>query len=137
MSAENAALVRRWFDEVWNDRKDSLIDDLIDDESVCIVDDGPMRGAAEFRQRQYAPFLAAFPDLKVEVEAVLADRDEVAVRWSATGTHTGDGLGFPATNRRAAFRGMSWIHVRDGRLREGWQSSNIAEVVRGLAAGPE
>jgi predicted ester cyclase len=93
-----------------------------------------MRGPNEFRERQYAPLVAAFPDIRVEVESVIAQGDQVAVRWSASGIHSGDGLGFPQTNEPVTFRGISWIQVRDGKLMEGWQSSNITEVVRGLAA---
>jgi predicted ester cyclase len=80
------------------------------------------------------PFLAAFPDLRVEVEATVAQGDQVVVRWSATGTHRGDGLGFRPTHEAVTFRGNTWVHVRDGMLREGWQSSNIPEITRMLAA---
>jgi predicted ester cyclase len=134
MSQQNIALVRRWFDEVWNQRRGELIDELITEESVCHADEGPIRGPAEFRERQYAPLLAAFPDIRVEIEATIAQGDEVVVRWRATGIHSGDGLGFRATNRDTLFRGITWIHIRVGKLREGWQSSNIPEVIRELSA---
>jgi predicted ester cyclase len=91
-------------------------------------------GAPKFKVRQYLPFLAAFPDLRLEVEAAVAEGDQVVVRWSARGTNSGDGLGFRPTRRAVTFRGITWIKVRDGKLHEGWQSSNIPEVVRGLAA---
>src|SRR5687768_12920898 len=39
----------------------------------------------------------AFPDLDVGVDLILAERDLVAVRWTATGTNTGTGNGIPAT----------------------------------------
>jgi predicted ester cyclase len=70
----------------------------------------------------------------VAVEAVLADWDQVVVRWSATGRHTGAGLGFRPTGEAVTFRGVSWIHVRGGKLREGRQYPDIPAVVRGLAA---
>jgi steroid delta-isomerase-like uncharacterized protein len=111
-----------------------VIDELVTAESVCHAEEGPMRGPDEFRERQYHPFISAFPDLRVEVEAIIAQDDVVVVRWSAVGTHSGDGLGFPATHATASFRGITWIDVRDGKLREGWQSSNIPEVLRGLSA---
>jgi steroid delta-isomerase-like uncharacterized protein len=130
---ERIAVVRRWFDEVWNQRRAETIDELLPEDSVCHADDGPIRGPNEFKQRQYVPFIAAFPDLRVEVEAIIAQGDDVVVRWSATGIHRGDGLGFRATNRNVQFQGITWIQVRDGRFAEGWQSSNIPEVIRGLA----
>jgi steroid delta-isomerase-like uncharacterized protein len=134
MAVDCEALARRWFEEVWNARRGEVIDELLTTESVCFAEDGPIRGPAEFRARLHQPFLAAFPDLAVEVVATLARGDEVVVRWTAVGTHTGDGLGFPPTQQRAQFQGITWLRVRDGRLVEGWQSSNIPEVVRGLAS---
>jgi steroid delta-isomerase-like uncharacterized protein len=133
MSQDNIAVVRRWFDEVWNQRRADLIDELLAPESVCHADDGPLRGPAEFRERQYTPFLAAFPDLRVEVEATVAQGDQVVVRWTAAGRHAGDGLGFRATRDAVTFRGITWIRVRDGKLAEGWQHTNIPDVVRKLA----
>lgn len=133
MSQENIAVVRRWFEEVWNQRRAETIAELLTEESVCYLDEGPIRGPAEFRERMHAPFLAAFPDLRVEVEDIIAQGDRVAVRWSATGTHAGEGLGCRPTHEKVTNRGITWICVRDGKLQEGWQSSSIREVVRELA----
>lgn len=134
MSAENVALVRLLFDEIWNARRGDLIEQLMDEQSVCYTDDGPLRGPDDFRRLQYEPFLAAFPGLHVQVDDVVCDGDQVIVRWTATGLHDGEGLGFPPTQRAATFRGVSWIRVRDGKLAEGWQYTNVPEVVRGLAS---
>ena len=133
MSQENAALVLRWFEEGWNQRRAEMLDELIMPESVLHSDDGPIHGPDQFRERHYAPFLAAFPDLRLEVEGIIAHGDEVVVRWHATGTHGGDALGFPATNRGVTFRGITWIQVRDDIFVRGWQTSNIPEVVRELS----
>jgi steroid delta-isomerase-like uncharacterized protein len=134
MSHDNVALLRRWFQEVWNERRAATIDELLHPQSVCHADDNVLRGVAEFKARMYEPFISALPDVRVEVDAILADGDQAVIRWRAVGTHTGEGLGFPATGRTAAFRGMTWVRIRDGQLIEGWQCSNIPEVVRGLAA---
>src|SRR2546430_1709017 len=75
-------------------------------------------------------------DLRVEVEDVIAQGDQLVVRWNASGMHTGGGLGVAPTGRAVAFRGLSWIRTRDGKLLEGWQCSNIPEVLRGLTAPP-
>jgi steroid delta-isomerase-like uncharacterized protein len=136
MSAENVALVRRWFEEVWNQRRGETIEELVPADSVCFADGGPIRGPVEFRQRQYEPFLAAFPDLQVQVDGAIGQGDDVVVRWTATATHTGPGLGMPPTGRTVTFHGMSWVVVRDGKFHEGWQSSDVMEVTRGLAMHP-
>ena len=132
MSHDNVALLRRWFQEVWNERRAATIDELLHPQSVCRADDEVLRGVAEFKARMYEPFVSALPDLRVEIDGIMSDGDQAAVRWRATGTHTGEGLGFPATGRIGSFRGMTWVRFREGRLVEGWQCSNISEVVRAL-----
>lgn len=133
MSDNNRSLVLRWFEEVWNQRRAETIDELMTDESVCYGDQGLMRGPAEFRRIQYEPLLAAFPDLRVQVDGIVSNDEDVVVRWTATGTHTGEGLPIPPTGKTATFAGISWIRARDGKLGEGWQASNITEVLRNLA----
>ncbi|CAN5892577.1 ester cyclase [soil metagenome] len=140
MTAEqnNIAFVKRWFEEVWNDRRADLIDEMVTCESVCHMDEDAIQGPDEFKVRQYVPFITAFPDLRIEIEAAIAQGDHVVIRWCARGTHTGEGLGFAPTQRPACFRGISWVQVGDGKFLEGWQNSNISEILRNLSeATPE
>src|ERR1043165_8595345 len=127
MPGTNSIPVRRWFEELWNQRRPEVIDELRTAESICLGDDGPIRGPEEFKQRMYDPLTAAFPSLRVEVEGMVEEGDNVVVRWTATGLHDGDSLGSKATKEVVQFRGLTWIRVRDGKLSEGWQSSNIPE----------
>src|SRR5262245_36466934 len=120
MAIDNVKLARRWFEEVWNQRRTDTIDELLTDESVSHSESGPLRGKEEFVERSHSVFLAAFPDLRLTIEGTVAEGDEVVVRWSATGTHAGDSLGFPATGRNVTFRGMTCIRFRDGKMVEGW-----------------
>jgi steroid delta-isomerase-like uncharacterized protein len=125
-------LVRRWFQEVWNDRRTATIDELMHPDGVCHADQGELRGPAAFREQQFGPFVAAFPDLRVDVEEVLADGDQAVVRWTARGTHLGAELGFAPTGKPVTMAGMTWIKTRNGKFAEGWQSSNMFDVIRGL-----
>jgi steroid delta-isomerase-like uncharacterized protein len=136
MSSENAAIVRRWFDEVWNQRREETIDDLLTDDSVCYGEDGALVGVSEFRDRRYRPMVAAFPDLRVQIDDVIADGERVAIRWSASGTHTSDGLGFGPTGQAVTFSGLTWMRLGGGKIIEGWQSSNIPEILLRLATPP-
>jgi predicted ester cyclase len=133
MSLESVSVVRRWFEEVWNQRREQTITELLKQESVCYGEQGPLWGPEGFKQQIYTPFVAAFPDIRVTVEAVIAEGDQVVVRWTAAGTHTGGGVGHPPTGREVSFRGMTWLRVGEGKMIEGWQSSNIPEVLRSLA----
>jgi steroid delta-isomerase-like uncharacterized protein len=134
MTVENVALARRWFEEVWNARRDETIDELLAEESVSHTAAGPLRGKREFRERAHAVFLSAFPDLRMTVEGTVAEGDEVVVRWSVRATHGGDGLGFPATGRAVAFPGMTWIRFSGGKMVEGrdcWDQTGLIQSLRG------
>jgi steroid delta-isomerase-like uncharacterized protein len=122
---------RRWFEEVWNARRDEDIEELMAAESYGHVEGGEVRGPAGFRQMR-AVFLSALPDVRIEIEDILAEGDRAAVRWRAVGTHTGDGFGFPATNRKVDIRGTSWLVVRDGKLIEGWDTWNLNGLLESL-----
>src|SRR5262245_65880344 len=99
MSGHKTALARRWFDEVWNQRRPEIIDELLTPESVCHSAIGALRGPDEFKTKAMAMFVSAFPDLNVTVEGAVEEGDHVVVRWVATGTHTGPGTGIPPTGR--------------------------------------
>src|SRR4051812_10984809 len=136
MANRNVVLARRWFEEVWNQRRTDTIDELLTDESLCHTESGPLRGREEFRERAHAVFLSAFPDLRMTVEGTVAEGDEVVVRWGVRATHGGDGLGFPATGREVEFRGMTWIRYSGGKMIEGWDCWNQAGLIQSLR-GPE
>lgn len=124
-------LGRRWFEEVWNRRNDRAIDELMAPDSYGRVEGGEYRGPAGFREMQ-AMFLAALPDVHLEVEDILADGDRAAVRWRARGRHAGEGFGIPASKREIDVRGTTWLLVRDGKIVEGWDTWNLAGMLESL-----
>lgn len=132
MSDVNIAIVHRWFDEVWNQRRAETIDELLSEESTCHGDGVSLRGPQQFRQQQFEPLIQAFPDLQSTIDAIICQGDEVAVRWSGWGHHSGPGLGIPPTGELIELRGMTWITIRNGQLVEGWQRSNIREEIERL-----
>jgi len=109
----------RWFEEVSNQRREATIDELLSETSVCYAESGPIVGPGQFRTAMYLPFLATFPDLKVTVDDAIGDENRAVVRWSASGTHQGAGLGIVPTGKVVAFRGMTWMSVDNGKLAEG------------------
>jgi len=130
--SSNIALAKRWFEEVWNQRRSETIDELLTPESVCRSDAGVLQGPEGFKALVHAPLLAAFPDVHVSIEGVIADGDDVVVRWRLTGTHSGPGLGIAPTNLPVSVTGMTWIRYRDGKMMEGHESWNIGGLMEHL-----
>lgn len=124
-------LARRWFEEVWNGRRDQLIDELMAPGAYGHVEGGEYRGPAGFREMQ-SMFLGALPDVHIEIEDILAEGDRAAVRWHARGTHTGEGFGFKASKRSIDVRGTTWLIVKDGKIAEGWDTWNLSGLLESL-----
>jgi steroid delta-isomerase-like uncharacterized protein len=119
MSAENKALVERWFEEVWNNGRSEVIDEMFAPDGVAHGLGDDRRGPEGFKLF-HASFRQAFPNVRVEVEDVIAEGDKVAYRLTATGTHSGDGLGFAPTGRPVRFEAMGFARIVDGKIVEGW-----------------
>lgn len=133
---ENSALTRRWIEEVWNQRRDETVRELLDPNSIGHLEGLVARGhAGFFEARGY--LLGAFPDFHLTVDATLAEGDHVAFRWTAQGTHRGDLLGMRPSGRSVTFRGLTWLTFRDGKIVEGWDCWNQGRVFAELQAEPE
>src|SRR5678816_398004 len=132
MSAEHKALMRRWFEEVWNQGRTAAIDELLSNDAV-IHGLGPadLHGPAGFKTFQSA-YRNAFPDVAIHMDDLVAEGDRVVARWSGTGTHLGDGLGMAATGRQVRFHGMTIARVAHGQLVEGWNTFSELDLFQQL-----
>ena len=119
MSAENKVLLRRWFEEVWNNGRAAAIDELLAGNAVLHGFGPQPTTAADFKQFHTA-YRNAFPDVTIQIDAMIAEGDIVAARWRAKGTHRGDGLGMAASGKAAEFNGMGFVRVTGGKIVEGW-----------------
>src|SRR5919199_3150068 len=92
--AEAKALARRFIAELWNERRMEVADELFAPDCVTHqlrsgAEDAPAPRPPESVKRHVADWLAAFPDLRFDVEQVIAEADTVATRCTMRGTHTG------------------------------------------------
>lgn len=84
----------------------------------------------------FTGFRAAFPDLSISVEQLVADEDNVAIAYTITGTHQGDFLGIPATNRQIKARGVQIARFQNGQIVERWGSSDQLGILQQLGVNP-
>ena len=136
MSAENAKLAVRWFEEVWNKQRVEAIDEMFAADGLAhgLAPDGsPMIGPEGFKPF-HTTFIGAFPDLNIQVEDVICQGDKTAVRFSGSGTHRGDHLGVAPTGQTVKFTGMSFIRWRNGQIIEGWNNVDMISVLQPIGA---
>jgi steroid delta-isomerase-like uncharacterized protein len=137
MSAEdNKKLVLEHYEAFLNRRDDNAVSnqltaDFVDHEMPPGTPVGP-GGALQYRSM----LLAAFPDLRVKVEDIVAEGDRVAVRAVWTGTHRGSftAMPLPPTNRTAQLSGMVFWRIRDGKLAERWATLDRMGLYQQLTA---
>ena len=133
MSDQHRAIVHRWFEEVWNQGKESTIDELLHPDAVIhgFPEPDSVTGREGYKAG-YRKLHAAFSNIHMTVDDVISEGDTVAVRWTASMHHTGDGFGFPPTGEPVRIEGMSIVRLRDGRLIEGWNAYDLTRDIRRL-----
>lgn len=123
MSEENKALIRRWFEEVWNKGRADAIDEMFDENGIAhgLSDDPskPIIGPRDFRPF-HTLFREAFPNMMIVVEDTIAEGDKVAARCSVRGRHEGDFMGRAATQAPVEFTGMTIVRIENGKIVEAW-----------------
>jgi predicted ester cyclase len=65
-------------------------------------------------------FFTAFPDLKGPIEDIVVDGDQVAFRYTDSGTDTGGFFGAPPTGNPVSWTGMTILRVSCGLIVESW-----------------
>jgi steroid delta-isomerase-like uncharacterized protein len=121
---ENIELMKRWYREVWREAKNETIFELVAPHASLHGQTGP---EAEIKGPEgFVAFAAhirdAFSDTEVVVQDIFGADDKVAIRWVATGTHTGSGLGVPPSGRRITVGGITIARILDGKIVEGWDN---------------
>ncbi len=83
-------------------------------------------------------YRAAFPDLHMAVEDVIAEGDRAVARVTTTGTQTGDWMGMPASGRRVEVKLIDIMRFDDsGKISEHWGVMDMLSMLQQLGVVPE
>jgi predicted ester cyclase len=124
MSDEKVALGKRWFEEVWNQKKSGSVAELLAADAVMhgVSETGEdVHGHAGFLAL-HAKLLSAFPDMQFTLDDCFGAGDKIVVRWTATMRHAGPGLGIEATGAEIKLRGMGIARIAGGKVQETWDN---------------
>lgn len=118
MSTEdNKDIVRRFqegmLEAIRTGNPDSLLGTVHPD---CVFDMPGMPSTLEGMRQLIPAFHIAFPDMSVTVGELIAEGDKVAYRLTATGTHTGEFMGIPATGKRVTITETHIDQIANGKL---------------------
>jgi len=117
---KNKALVRRIYTEMWNKADPSAARQLF--------------AHAESVEKFVKEFLQAFPDLQHVIEEMVAENDDVVIRFSARGTHTGPWKGLEPFRKPIHYTGITLAHIQDDKIighHTCWDALEVLEQIKG------
>ncbi len=83
-------------------------------------------------------YRAAFPDLRLDPEDVLASGDKVVTRARATGTHQGELMGMPPTGKNVDVQLIDIMRFdEDGLVAEHWGVVDMLAMMQQLGVVPD
>jgi steroid delta-isomerase-like uncharacterized protein len=131
---DHAATMRRLYDLISAGDIDGfgalLADDFTEHEEMPGLE--PTREGVQAAFRDYR---AAFPDLRMDPQDVLASGDKVTARVRITGTHEGPFMGMPATGRRVDVQTIDIMRWGDdGLCHEHWGVMDQLAMMQQLGA---
>jgi steroid delta-isomerase-like uncharacterized protein len=135
MSTTDEDVVRRFYEQLCNERKNDLAADLftedhhLRDPQVRSAD-GPSGVAAAVSTYQSAL------DARWRIDDIFSVGDRVVVRWTGIGRHVGDLNGIPPTGRSASVDAISIHRMDGGRIAETWQVWDTLGLMQQLGLIP-
>jgi predicted ester cyclase len=120
LTSKNKTLMRRIYEEMWNRGNSTLAMEIFTQPE----------GVARF----VSQFLRSFPDLQHTVEEMIEEGDQVAVRFSARGTHAGQWMDFAPTGKTIHYTGVTLARLRGDKVSEHytwWDKASLMEEIGG------
>ena len=141
MSTEdNKAIVRRLTEEAFNQRHVALIDELCDPNLLYHEPGIPdVHGREDFK-RYVTASGRAMPDIRITIEDMIAEGEQVATRYTLRGTNTGEfvwqTMRFPATGKQASVTGIDITRFAGGKVVEVWELPDNLGLLQQLGLIP-
>ena len=137
MEPDPKTIAQRYY-EAWNTRNLSIPDEIFaptfrirDDGSPITAVDGP-----EGVKQRIVDYCAAFPDLAIEVERMIAEGGTVVTTWTLRGTHRGEFLGVVASGNEIEVTGTTLHLIEDGVIVEARVNWDTLSLMRQIGALP-
>ncbi|MFA6000912.1 MAG: ester cyclase [Thermoleophilia bacterium] len=132
---ENKALAHRYLEEVYGKGNLDIVDECLDRDVEDHEEFGDQKPAGLVGIKELVmAFRAAFPDINVTIEDLVAEGDRVFIRANWEGTHKGEFMGISPTGKRIFFSSMDEIRISDGKIKEHWGITDTIALATQLGA---
>jgi steroid delta-isomerase-like uncharacterized protein len=134
LQEQNKAIAKRAFEEILSQGRFELATELY---AKDFINHGLHSNASlEEDQAALRGWHAAFPDVVIVPEKLIAEGDLVTIYWVARGTNTGTGNGLPATGKKAELAGITIWRIADGKIKEEWSAFDQLSMMQQLGLLP-
>lgn len=135
MGASEEAVVRRFYEEMNNGRKNELAAELFAADHVMHDPQVPA-GVGPQGMVEAVSVYQEGADGHWAIEEILSSGDRVIVRWTGTGTHVGDVNGIPPTGNAIRVDAISIHKVVGGKIAETWEVWDTLTFLQQIGAVP-
>jgi steroid delta-isomerase-like uncharacterized protein len=136
MSEEKNTLIQRFVEEAFNRGNLDVADEVYAPEFVSHESAGPVGRSPEYIKQFVGMYRSAFPDGHTTVEDSIAEGDKVAYRWTFRGTHLGELMGIPPTEKQVTITGITVDRISGGKIEEEWNNFDQLGTLQQLGAVP-
>jgi steroid delta-isomerase-like uncharacterized protein len=130
----SAALVRRFYDEVWNRADEIVARRILHPALTFRASLGPTRSGPDGFISYMRAIHAALGDYFSVIDELIATNDRAAARMTFSGIHRATLFGVPPTGKRIAWSGAAFFTIADQRIKDIWVLGDIDSVKQQLGA---
>ena len=133
----NKAVAHRWSEELWTRGNLAVADEIVAPDYVRHDpgDPFPARGPEDVK-RIVTMLRKMLPDLRIEIDAMVAEGDLLVTRYTATATDTAGYMGWPPTGKTIRTSAMQMFRFSSGKIVESWAVRDDLGTLRQLGHLP-
>jgi steroid delta-isomerase-like uncharacterized protein len=136
-SEQNKAIIRRWVKEAWNGGNLSVADELYAaDYAYHDPSAPPMPPGPEGIKQVLSTYRSGLPDLRFDIEDMIAEGDKVTWRWSVHGTNTQTFMNIPASGKSVSISGIVISRFANGKWAEDWANWDTLGLLQQVGVIP-
>ena len=134
---ENKTVIRRYFDEIWNQKKVEALAELVAENAhgYDATSAEPVIGFENIKQVVLL-FHRVFPDIQVSLYDMIAEGDKVVARWGLRGAHSDLFMGVPASGKKVNVNGIIIFRLENKKIAEYWGNFDTLGLMKQIGAIP-
>ncbi|WP_343308155.1 ester cyclase [Chitinophaga niabensis] len=131
--ANNKRIIERYYNEVWNEGKLEVLDELLSEDYINHTPSTPNPPPGPDGLK---PIIQAirkgFPDLHYEIQDIIVTEGKAVARVIMTGTQTDTLFGMPPTGRKITVNQINIEQIENGKITQHWRVTDELTMMKQL-----